>query len=84
MTIVDLGLAGSRVTTHSGSVVGSQVSGRQPQQLPNSLHCVLRLRGGASAAISSSGGSVVDGDDVRSAGSIDLVNEAAGSGVGDD
>ena len=48
--VVDLGLTGSCVIIASGSVVGSQVSGRQPQQLPSSLHCVLRLRGGASTS----------------------------------
>ena len=37
-----------------GFVVGSSVYGRQPQQLPCSLNCVLRLRGGSSSSISSS------------------------------
>ena len=40
---------------HSGPVAGS-VSGRQPQLLPSSLHCVLRLRGGASSSNSSDEG----------------------------
>ena len=37
-------------------MVGSLVSGHQPQLLPSSLHCVLRLRGGASSSIGSSEG----------------------------
>ena len=52
VTAVDLGLVSSNVAIHNGSVVGS-VSGRQPQQLPSSLHCVLQLRGGASSSSSS-------------------------------
>ena len=82
--IVDLGLASSCVIIDSGSVVGSQVSGRQPQQMPSSLHCVLRLRGGASSSISSDDGDVVGDDDVSGASSVNLVNGAAGSGFGND
>ena len=86
MTSVDLGLAGSYVATASGSVVGS-VSGRQPQQVPNSLHCVLRLRGGANSTSSNDDDGAETtfahhgGVDVSSTGSI---NEATGSGVGGD
>ena len=57
-------------------MVGS-VSGRQPQQLPSSLHCVLQLRGGASTSSSSDDG-LFGSLDVSSVG----FNEAAGSGVG--
>ena len=78
--IVDLGLAGSCAIVDNGSVVGS-VSGRQPQQLPSSLHCVLRLRGGVSTTSSSDDGTA-GGDDVSSAGSVDFVIGAAGSGNG--
>ena len=84
VTIVDLGLAGSCVATDGGLVVGS-VSGRQPQQLPSSSHCVLRLRGGASSTTSSDDDGAATafahhgGVDVSSAGSV---NEAVGSGVG--
>ena len=81
--VVDLGLAGSGVIAHSGSVVGS-VSGRQPQQLQSSLHCVLRLRGGASSSTWSDDYNVVGEVDVSSASSVDLVNEAVGSGNGND
>ena len=82
--VVDLGLVSSCVATHSGSVVGS-VSGRQPQQLPSSLHCVLRLRGGGSGAFSSS----ISSDDgllgsFDASRSFDLGNGAVGSGLGDD
>lgn len=75
VAIVDLGLAGSSAAIDNGYVVGS-VSGRQPQQLPSSSHCVLRLRGGASAR--SSDDRIVGGDDVSSVGSV---NEAVGSGI---
>ena len=84
VVVVDLGLVGSRVTIAGRSVVGPQAPGRQPQKLPSSLHCVLRLRGGAGNVFSSSGGSVADGDDVSSAGSVVLADEAVGSGVCDD
>ena len=71
VNIVDLGLVGFHVATDGGSVVGS-VSGRQPQQLPSSLHCVLRLPGGASSTSSSDDGAAIafahhDGVDVSSA-----------------
>ena len=67
VTIVDLGLAGSCVAIDDDPVVGL-VSGRQPQQLPSSSHCVLRLRGGASRSSSDDG--VVGGDDVVVVGSV--------------
>ena len=84
--IADLGLVSPDVVTHSGPLVGS-VSGRQPQQLPSNLHCVLRLRGGASS--SSSGD-----EDIGHDGRVDSLlpdfrprrvhpYEAAGSGFGD-
>ena len=47
MTIVDLGLVSCNELGNVGfgSVVGP-VFGRQPQELPSSLHYVLRLRRG--------------------------------------
>ena len=68
-----------------GPVVGSLVFGRQPQRWPSSLHCVLRLRGGASSTSSSDDGAATTfGHD----GGVDSVlpdfHEAVGSGVGDD
>ena len=71
--VVDLGLAASCAIDVGRSVVGPQASGRQSQKLPCSMHHVLRLRGG---------GGDVDGD-VSGAGSVDLIDEAVGSGVGD-
>ena len=65
--VVDLGLVARCVIdkVDVGCSVVGQVFGRQPQEPPSSLHYVLRLRGGGSAAISLSGGSVYDdGDDV--------------------
>ena len=66
-----------------GAVVGSVASGRQPHKLPCGLHCVLRLRGGASSIRSSDDG-LLGSLDVSRARSVDLVNEAVGSGFGDD
>ena len=61
-------------------MVGS-VFGRQPQQLQSSLHCVLRLRGGASSSSSSD-------EDIGRDGRVDSLlpdfYEAAGSGSGND
>ena len=82
--VVDLGFVGSCVIVVGRSVVGPRASGRQPQKFLSSLHCVLRLRCGASAAISSSSDSVLDGDDVGGAGSVVLADEAVGRGVGGD
>ena len=80
--VVDLGLASPNIATHSGSVVGF-VSGSQPQQLPSSLHCVLRLRGGASSS-SDEDEATTFGHDGR----VDSLRpdfyEAVGSGFGGD
>ena len=78
--VADLGLASPNVATCNGVVVGS-VSGRQPQQVPSSLHCVLRLRGGASSSSSSDG--EFDCDRPVDNPYLDFY-EAAGSGLGDD
>ena len=81
--VSDLGFVSSCVAIRSDSVVGS-VSGRQPQQLPSSLHCVLRLRGGGRGAMSSSSSSddgLLGSFDMSR--SFDMGNEAAGSGFGD-
>ena len=85
VTVVDLGLVSSNVATHSGLVVGS-VSGRQPQQMPSSLYCVLRLRGGASSSSSSDDGAATHfGHDGRVDSVLpDVYGKAAGSGFGGD
>ena len=66
-------------------MVGS-VFGRQPQQVPSSLHCVLRLRGGVSSSSSSDDGAATTfGHDGRVDGVLpDFYDAAVGSGFGDD
>lgn len=62
VTIVYLGLANFG-KVGGGCLVVGLASGRQPQEIPNSCHCVLRLRGGGNAIVNLDSGDEGDDED---------------------